>query len=1809
MKSSSIAESSDELLHMTVCYFGNEFPNGGTKDVFRQLHNHSKNRHHLLLANFIEAATLVIREEVRSLPTKLRTLFPPFETVFGLADSDDLRSGPLGDCVNGMLICVVQLATLIGHYECSSGSSFNSQRIDLYTAGMGTGLLSAAAVSLSHTLGDLLFVGSEAVRIAFRLGILVKEVSQDLQPSTGGHNCDSWAYVVPGTSHDEVQNELDLIQEVETFATFNKVFISAWSRGSVTVSGPPARLKHMFLASDFLRDRKFIALPVYGGLCHAKHVYTKKHVNRIIQPKSIEQLDVRHMPRALVFSTNTGQPFQATNASEIFQNTVEELLTRTIHWDNVVQGIIDRGKDIGVTECVVLTPGSSLLARDLIEALNLESNGFKTSMIDTMKWISQSKPPLESARGTQQAKIAIVGMSCRMPGGANTTDKFWDVLNEGLDVHEKIPTDRFDVESHYDPTGKRVNSSHTPYGCFIDQPGQFDAPFFNISPREAMQTDPMQRLALVTAYEALERAGYVSNRTASTDLHRTGTFYGQASDDYREVNTSQEIGTYFITGGCRAFGPGRINYFFKFSGPSYSIDTACSSGLAAIHLACNSLWNGDTDMAVAGGMNVLTNSDAFAGLSNGHFLSKSPNSCKTWDCEADGYCRADGVASIVMKRLEDAQADNDNILGVILAAGTNHSAEAVSITHPHAGHQAYLTRQILSQAGVDPLDVSYVEMHGTGTQAGDAQEIQSVTDVFAPLTNAKRRSSKQSLHIGAVKANVGHGEAVAGTTALLKVLLMFDKEIIPPHVGIKNAINPAFSKDLKDRNIHIPYQRAPWSRKSDKKRVAVVNNFSAAGGNTSIVIEEPPESTTPCNRDPRSSHVIAVSAKSKISLKGNLQRLIAYVEANPNISLSNLAYTTTARRHHHNHRVAVSASDSRCLARQLRFTLQSTESHKAVPSTGQTPVIFAFTGQGASHRSSNLELFRDSPYFQSQFLHLDTICQAQGFPSIIPVIDGSFPESHSHSPTATQLALVCVEMTLTKYWESLGIKPDVVIGHSMGEYAALHAAGVVSVNDAIFLVGQRAEILEKRCQPGSHKMLAVRASLEEVVSKANGKPFEVACLNGPRDTVLSGTVGEIEALVAELENSGVKCFGLDVAFSFHSKQMDPILDELEAIARTRVIFHPPKLPIISPLLGKVIFDERTINANYICRATRETVNFMGAVETAIRIATVDETMAWVELGPHPVCVGLAQSIMSPIGAAVPSLHRSENNWQTLSQTLAVLHCAGVEVNWNEFHRPFEKDLRLLDLPTYAWNEQNHWIQYNGNWALTKGNNSHGLEIRTLPMTSLDTPARPTPISGLRTSLVHKVVDENFSGSTGRVVVQSDLMHSEFLAAAWGHKMNGAGVVTSSIYADIIWTLGKHLLEYLDPTAGKSVCDMEISNLVVREGLIAQTKTDTPQLIQISISTPDIRSRTAFIEMHNASDDGLSLLDNDPIVTAQIVYGNAKAWLTSWVPFNHFIQGRIETLLQLADKCVASRLSHNMVYALFADKLVDYADKYRGMRSVVLHGLEAFADVTIKATGTSGTWTVPPFFLDSVCHLAGFVMNVSDAMDTKNNFSVTPGWGSLRMARPLVAGAIYRSYVKMIPTAEDSSTYLGDVYVLQSDEIVGVMQAMKFRRYPRVLLNRFFSSPDTKSSSVSGADAPGTGKLAQLGRVPSSAPSTEKFNSNGGLQSPAEPPMKDTSMHAPAKCLSLQQNIVDTTKRCSESSIVNKAMALVAHEAAMEPSDLSDGATFASLGVDSLMSLVIAERLREELGVSVSGSLFLEYPTVKDFRTWLAEYYG
>lgn len=395
--------------------------------------------------------------------------------------------------------------------------------------------------------------------------------------------------------------------------------------------------------------------------------------------------------------------------------------------------------------------------------------------------------------------------------------------------------------------------------------------------------------------------------------------------------------------------------------------------------------------------------------------------------------------------------------------------------------------------------------------------------------------------------------------------------------------------------------------------------------------------------------------------------------------------------------------------------------------------------------------------------------------------------------------------------------------------------------------------------------------------------------------------------------------------------------------------------------------------------------------------------------------------------------------------------------------------------------------------------------------------------------------------------------------------------------------------------------MNAANLEVLKGLVAQKSPKTHQLIQVSAVTADIHSGTVDLKWHTVHSNGTV---DDPFASANIYYGDPDEWLTSWVPSTHLVQGRIQTLERLAEEGTANRISHSMAYRLFANSLVDYNAKYRGMQSVILHELEAVADV-ILTTDKAGSWTVPPYFIDSVAHLAGFVMNVSDTVDTKANFCVTPGWGTMRFVRPLVAGGKYRSYVKMIPSTEDPSLYLGDVYILQDGTIIGMVGGIQFRRYPRILLNRFFSAPDEASKSHATVAAVSTSKpaSAHLETGPKSAavtqavPSTELALAKSTSELDTVPVTVPTTVHASAPV------------PLESDSISARAIALIAEEAAIELEDLQDEASFGSLGIDSLMSLVLAEKFRDELGVTVGGSLFLEYPTLGDLKGWLEEYYS
>lgn len=1536
--------------------------------------------------------------------------------------------------------------------------------------------------------------------------------------------------------------------------SLRKAYISAQGVTAVTVSGPPTTLAECLHQQTVFKDMKKVALPIQAAF-HAEHL-APLSLDKVLAglDSALLDLPVRHH---LLLSSSTGNPYPGKTFSKIFEAVLADITQKMVSFETISTGLAT----VLDSDAVLNSFGPVTCAKTIKQSLQNRGIQLRDSIAAEHQRVDH---------GYSDGDVAIVGMAVRLPG-SETLEEFWQVLEEGRDLHEKIRPDRFDVETHCDPTGKAKNTTLTPYGVFIDRPGFFDARLFNMSPREAAQTDPQQRLMLLTTYEALEMSGYSPNRTPSTQTRRIGSWMGQTGDDWRDVNASQKVDTYFITGGIRAFGPGRLNYHFGWEGPSYSIDTACSSSAAAIQQGYSALMAGECDMAVGGGANFLSASDLFAGLSRGSFLSKT-GGCKTFDNDADGYVRADAVGVVVMKRMKDAVADNDNILAVLKAAVTNHSAEAISITHPHAETQERLFTSTLNKAGLRPHDIDYGELHGTGTQAGDATESRSVTNVLA-----RDRTSSNPLYIGTAKPNLGHGEAGSGVTSLIKAILMMKYNMIPPHVGIKGRINQKLP-NLKELHTHISFGKTPFHPRAngDGKRRILINNFDAAGGNTSMVIEDGPKTHTEADEaDPRSHHLVVVSGKTPNAILGNVQRLLQQAkQAAPGLRLQDLAYTTTARRMHHVLRQSYPVSSLAGLVTALEKSATEENWAKTSSSGPKAPVVFVFTGQGSQYAGMAAELFATHPTFRETVQECDRICVSRGSPSFLGLLtDGSSLESMAQaSPAQVQLAIVSIEVALAALWKSWGVSPMAVLGHSLGEFAALHVAGVLSLHDCLYIVSKRAKLVEQRCTPGTHAMLAVQKSAQETAEflekRADLQDCEVACLNSPSATVLSGPVKSIQLLQQQLQSTGCKATILQTLFAFHSAQMDPVLEEYKTLAKD-VHFAKPAITFVSTLLGEVVSDEGVISPDYLVRQTREPVQFskaLSATKALPELMSGRPPMVWVETGPGPVCLGFIRSVTEDGDLLLPSLKRGDADWKTLAGSVAKAYSAGLDINWQEFHRPYEGSLRLVDLPRYAFDLKNYWIQYEGDWALRKGD-----PASTQVASSTSDKAQEAPFSTTGLHRVESVVDNS---NTTSVTFATDASEPKLNKALRGHLVNGAGLCPSSVYADMAFTAAKYIHSLTTKGTAQEEADLslDVKDMAVDKPLIIQPG-DTKQIIRVTAT----RSKSAgslsssVVEIKFSSQDGQQHHDH---ARCTVAFGSGKHWKAGWARQSYLIRSRMDLLTASSGRGEAHRLLRPMVYKLFAS-FVDYTDKYQGLEEVHIDSAanEAAASVKFRATngGEDGSFTYSPYWIDGLTHLSGFVLNGTEATPADSVF-ISHGWESLRIVGELSAERRYRSYVRMQP-ADKPRVLAGDVYFFDGDEVVALCQGLKFQQVKRAVLNSLLPVAGG-SSAVRQTAVPATSKAAVLRHQEPRSRSTKASEA----EVISKPPVQDSLA------------LVRTT---------------IASEVGIDLVELTDDANFADLGIDSLLSITITDRLGEALGVPVPATLFQDCQNMKDIQEHFA----
>ncbi|KAI1258384.1 acyl transferase/acyl hydrolase/lysophospholipase [Xylariaceae sp. FL1019] len=640
-------------------------------------------------------------------------------------------------------------------------------------------------------------------------------------------------------------------------------------------------------------------------------------------------------------------------------------------------------------------------------------------------------------------------------------------------------------------------------------------------------------------------------------------------------------------------------------------------------------------------------------------------------------------------------------------------------------------------------------MHGTGTQAGDAGEMSSVLHTFAPpLKQIKAgRTSDEALFFGSAKANVGHGEAASGMASLIKVLLMMQKNTIVPHCGIKTKINHRFPTDLQERNVNIAMEPTPWVRSDGlKPRRAFVNNFSAAGGNSALLIEDAPLDLERSSAvaDPRSHHVVAVSAKNGVSLQGNLKSMLDFFKQIPGVHLGQLSYTSTARRIHHQHRVMLTGSSVDNLCVQIDTALREQAGMKRPKSAPK--VVFTFTGQGAQYPGMGKEFYENFSLFRTEIRRLDRIGQGLGFPSILPVIQSNEQDIGVFNPTAVQLTSVCMQIALSKLWASWSVSPVAVVGHSLGEYTALNVAGILSDADTVYLVGARANLLQEKCTRDTHSMLVVKGSVDEITNVLKNNTYEFACINSPVETVLSGTNDEISLSKGLLTEAGIKTTSLKVPYAFHSSQVEPVRKPFEKLASGVAYSEAPKIPVLCPLDGDLVVGSNNFGPAYLARHTREPVNMQKALLTAHSNHIVGDQSVTLEIGPHPAISGMVNAVLGQPVTTLASSQRGRPAFQTLTATLRSLYTAGADIRWPAYHHDFKVSHKLVQLSAYNWDSKQYWMQYVNDWSLRKG----------------DPPPTIESSPKLESTTIHRVVEETGDSVKAHIVAEADVTRKDFV---------------------------------------------------------------------------------------------------------------------------------------------------------------------------------------------------------------------------------------------------------------------------------------------------------------------------------------------------------------------------------------------------------------------------------------------------------------
>ncbi|WP_107065699.1 type I polyketide synthase [Streptomyces aureus] len=878
--------------------------------------------------------------------------------------------------------------------------------------------------------------------------------------------------------------------------------------------------------------------------------------------------------------------------------------------------------------------------------------------------------PRRDHAATADEPLALVAMACRLPGGVDDPESLWRLVAEGRDAVGPFPADRWDVEALHDPDPDALGTTYAAEGGFLDDLESFDAAFFGITPKEAEAMDPQQRLLLETAWEALERAGIVPGELAGSS---TGVYVGMFGSDYLAGTRLDELDGYVGTGSAASVASGRLAYTLGLNGPAMTVDTACSSSLVALHLAAQALRSGECDLALAGGVTLMVTPGTFVEFSRLRGLSPTGR-CRSFSDDADGAVWAEGAGMVVLKRLADARRDGDQVLAVLRGTAVNQDGRSQGLSAPNGPAQEQVIRRALEQSGLEPADIDYVEAHGTGTTLGDPIEANALAEVFGTSRPAGR-----PLYLGSLKSNVGHTQAASGIAGLIKVVQSLRNRSLPRTL---HAGTPSRHVDWDDSGLHLLRETVDWPSSEGRVRRAGVSAFGISGTNAHLIVEEAEPAEVPATPETAPGALLfPLSGRSEAAVRGQAARLARRLEED--VDLTDVAHTLGRHRSHFERRVAIVAGDRTEL--RARLDALATGRMPLPPSraehTGKTAFVFA--GHGGQWPGMGVQLAGQSEAFGEELARIDEAVRRHAGWSVLDVLRA--PEEHAPFDRTEflQPVLFAVNASLAAAWRGLGVRPDAVTGHSLGEIAAAYSAGALTLDDAVTVVTGRAHAVAPLVGLGGMLSLELSpADVEKLLAPHQGRLF-VAAVNSAQSTAVSGDAEALAALRTHLEARDIPVRRLSTPFASHTPLMDPVraelLDRLSGMRGTAT-----SLPLYSTVTAEPVSGDRLDAAHWYANLGRP-VRFADTIRRMLD----DGYRSFVELSPHPSLGASIEAVAAEAGidaVVIGSLRRGRDGRDELLSRLAELYEAGCTPDWPVLLPRG----RRTDLPTYAFDRERHW---------------------------------------------------------------------------------------------------------------------------------------------------------------------------------------------------------------------------------------------------------------------------------------------------------------------------------------------------------------------------------------------------------------------------------------------------------------------------------------------------------------------------------------